>query len=327
MISSNMFESVKLSSVETKTYRYSHYRLLNILFWKFASLNPPKTNPAIINSNKSPNTISLSDLKKYLGLKENKQVVDLIQKLSKSYIRFSNSEGTNLGFTSVISSEVYIEEDNLFFNFPDQFIKLIESERVKSVFCFNGTLMFKNKFAKDLYYICKESSESETEWIDVADFRELLAVPDKKIYNNFKNVGSKIISPSISEINSLSDLNLEVEYITDDKGIKSVRFKIENKEPLIISPVVTWEKPQVDDNTEETEDKETAGGDLLFQAKLFIKGVDEQTLESYRADFVEMIRNKKMVYQRFQKYGFNDVLIENVFLQFIRDNVLSKAAS
>ena len=327
MISSNMFELVKLTRVETKTYKYNHYRLLNILIWKYISLNPKKNNPAIINNIKRLYSIGLSDLKTYLGLKDNKQIVDLIQKISKSYIKFSDSEGTNLGFSSMVSSEAYIENDSLFFNFSDYLAKLIDSERVKSVLCFNGTRMFKNKFAKDLYYICKESSDPETEWIDVGDFRELLAVPDKKIYNKFKNVGSKIISPSIAEINTLSDLKLEVEYITDDKGIKSVRFKIENKEPLILSPLVTWEKPKDEENVEEVEDKDTAGGDLTFQAKQFIKGADEETLELYKIDFIEMIKGKKMVYQRFEKYGYNDVLIKNVFLQFIRDNVLSKVAS
>ncbi|MCP4354552.1 MAG: replication initiation protein [Proteobacteria bacterium] len=312
-----MFDSVKLSQVETKTFKYNHYRLLHIFFWKYKSLG----------KDHSSYPLKLSDLKSYLGVKENKQIVDLVQKLSKSYIKFSDSEDRNLGFCSVVSNEIYIENDTLYFNLPERLKILIDSERVHNELCFNGTLMFKNKFAKDLYFLTKETSEDETEWIDVEDFKEFLAVPDKKTYQNFKNVGSKIISPSISEINTFSDLNLVVEYIADDNGIKSVRFKIEKKDPEIVSQLVTWEKPEVEENPVKNDDDEADNGDSLIGAKLFLGDVDDESLSSYKIGFIEMIKNKKMVYQRFQKYGYNDVLIKNVFLQYIRDNVLSKAAS
>lgn len=324
---SNMFQSVNTSGIETKTFKYSHYRLLNYLVFNYLSLNPRNTSPAILNKNNGPYRIDLSELKQYLGLKENKQIVDHFQKLSKSYMAFTDASGNNLGFSSIVASEVLIEDGSLYFNFPEYMKKLIESRKIGDEITFNGTVMFKNKFAKDLYYIAKETTENETEWIDVSDFRELLAVPDKKIYNNFKNVGSKIISPSISEINLMSDLKLEVEYITDDKGIKSVRFKIEKSEPVVISPVVSWEKIDAESKESSKNDaSETDNSDPLYKAKMHVNDLSDETLKSYQDDFVEMIKSKKMVFQRFQKYGFKDVLIENVFLQYVRDNVLTKAS-
>ncbi len=417
---------LKLST--SKALQYSLYRLLNILIHNYCGCEKNQRNYKI----------DISEVKEYTGFKTNNQILDSIYKLSKINIIREISESDSIS-CGLVSNETSIIGSNLYYNFPIFCKKLIDNNKIDLVLKIKTEALFKNKFASDIYAFIKEcDDEGNTDWWDAKDFRDLIAVPDSKVYKNFKTVGSKIIKPSLLEINTLSFYNASVEYIMGDQETKAVRFVVEKKDPEIISSILidqitqdneidlnnndsdntdspdiekvslsensiseednqTTENkiesediisdtiasdanseeltPPVDNQSnnvisfhkdgendfaknknseiqhEEKEEPEKVNDDFIseidenskenfeFEPDLsdesdsnnrtenrtnsedYLKSITEEELEKLKQKFIVTIQDKKMVNNRFLKFGFSDPLIENLFQQYVAEQI------
>jgi hypothetical protein len=76
------------------------------------------------------------------------------------------------------------------------------------------------------YYIAKRR-QGDTKWYDLGTLRRLMGCDDDKQYQEYKHFSAKVLKKAISEINSTSDLRIQIEKKTINKRtVTHVRFHI-----------------------------------------------------------------------------------------------------
>jgi hypothetical protein len=67
---------------------------------------------------------------------------------------------------------------------------------------------------------------SETPWISLPDFRDLLGVGGNTSYDDFKTFNRAVIKPSLQEVNTVSDIQMELELKREKRKVVGVKFLI-----------------------------------------------------------------------------------------------------
>ena len=92
---------------------------------------------------------------------------------------------------------------------------------------------FKCDYTARIYFLLKKMLKIHTFEYDLDFIRERFKL--SKSYTIFFNLKNKIIEPAVKEINELSDIKVEHEYIKDGRAVKKIRFTVEPKEKSIES--------------------------------------------------------------------------------------------
>lgn len=89
---------------------------------------------------------------------------------------------------------------------------------------------FQSSYGLALYENCiRYKGLPQTKWFDLTLFRKLMGVPDSK-YLIFRDLKRRVIDKSVNEINTYSDLSIEVEFAKAARQVNKIRFKLKEKE-------------------------------------------------------------------------------------------------
>jgi len=88
-------------------------------------------------------------------------------------------------------------------------------------------LLLDGKYSLRLYQIAKSNLFSGVCTITIDELKNVLKLTQKS-YNKFSNIKNKVITPSLDEINSKTEINISCEYIKTGKEIKSIKLIIKN---------------------------------------------------------------------------------------------------
>lgn len=115
---------------------------------------------------------------------------------------------------------------------------------------------FNSKHALALYelfvdYFDIKRGRGETPAIAIGDFRDLMGLK-KNEYTEFKRMNTRVIKEPLLEINSVSDLEVRVEYKREKRKVAALKFHIRRKEDSVAlmpktKSLTAEEKKQVDD--------------------------------------------------------------------------------
>ena len=128
-------------------------------------------------------------------------------------------------------------------------------------------LGMKSAYSIRLYEVLKSYANMHEFEISVQKFKELMGIENLKTYKDFWYVREKVLDIAITEINRLTDL--EVQYLLDRSGrgrggsVKNIKF--------IISEKGTWERIQAQTNT-----LNILNGHIPGQTKLDLEGVNAE---------------------------------------------------
>lgn len=94
----------------------------------------------------------------------------------------------------------------------------------------------KGGYSLALYENClRYKGVGSTGWWELVKFRRLLGV-ENEYYDDFRRLSEKIIKPAIKEINSSSDINIEVEFQRERRKVIAIRFLVtENPQQSIFN--------------------------------------------------------------------------------------------
>lgn len=67
---------------------------------------------------------------------------------------------------------------------------------------------------------------AQTPWFSLDVFRDLLGVGDNSSYDDFKVLNRAVIKPSVQEVNSVSDIHLELELRREKRKVVGIKFLI-----------------------------------------------------------------------------------------------------
>ena len=87
----------------------------------------------------------------------------------------------------------------------------------------------KSAFSVRIYELMKSYSFRHTITIELDELKRLLMVENVKSYVNYKDFRVKVLEKAQTEINELTDINIEFEPIKTGRKVTSIKFIIEEK--------------------------------------------------------------------------------------------------
>ena len=90
-------------------------------------------------------------------------------------------------------------------------------------------LGMKSAFSVRIYELMKSYSFRHTIMFEIEELKRLLMVEDVKSYVNYKDFRVKVLEKAQTEINELTDINIEFEPIKTGRKVTSIKFIIEEK--------------------------------------------------------------------------------------------------
>ena len=90
-------------------------------------------------------------------------------------------------------------------------------------------LGMKSAFSVRIYELMKSYSFRHTIIFELNELKELLMVEHVKSYVNYKDFRVKVLEKAQTEINELTDINIEFEPIKTGRKVTSIKFTIEEK--------------------------------------------------------------------------------------------------
>ena len=122
--------------------------------------------------------------------------------------------------------------------------------RLKNIIAMNG------QYSIRLYTLLKDKHFS---WkVPVDELREILGATTKA-YKEFKDFNRLIIKRAVEEINEITDIFVEVEYIKKGRPVEAVKFKIKQKQVVYLPKS---EKTEAEQEAESVEGKQVNLEDL-----------------------------------------------------------------
>ena len=92
-----------------------------------------------------------------------------------------------------------------------------------------NVLGMKSAFSVRIYELMKSYSFRHTITIELDELKRLLMVENVKSYVNYKDFRVKVLEKAQTEINELTDINIEFEPIKTGRKVTSIKFTIEEK--------------------------------------------------------------------------------------------------
>jgi len=249
-------------------------KVFNLLLWNYYQEN---------DAGKDFYQVKMGLLTKYLGheTRTDKRVMQAVKKLADIKIEWDilNDNGRDIGFC-VLVSQAWCKKGTLHYSFPSRLKELINNQKIYSFLKLHITALFHSKFSLALYENTYRfiGIGSTGEW-DIEIFKMLIGIQDSKMYEQFKEVKRRVITPSIKEINDVSDITLSVEYKRKGRKVVALKFNVAKKENPIISPAI--QLPNL------ITDKDKAILDEREDAEAILNALPPEKLEAIRQKAID----------------------------------------
>lgn len=115
---------------------------------------------------------------------------------------------------------------------------LLQLRDMFTSFELSNILNLKSKYSIRIYQLMKSHSYRKELIITLDDLKYRLSLDDKKqkSYRLFSNVSERVLKPAMREINDKTDITIDYEAIKQGRKIYALRFKIKDKQKVIINP-------------------------------------------------------------------------------------------
>ena len=201
-------------------------------------------------------SIPVSRVRTFLSLKgEDTRTIKLgITRLQKTIAQGNllSDAGEEIWESVQMLGYARIEGGLVVYSLPKEIKPLLFSPQVFSVIRLAVTSLFHSKYSLALYENCYRFLKvRSTGWIEVEKWRKLLGVPSTaRKYEGFGMLNQRIFSPSIEEVNKLSDIIVEMHTDRQEGGnaISHVKFTVESKTAFTLpfTPMEQMTLPGVD---------------------------------------------------------------------------------
>ena len=114
---------------------------------------------------------------------------------------------------------------------------LLQLKDMFTSFELSNILNLKSKYSIRIYQLMKSHSYRKELIITLDDLKYRLSLDDKKqkSYRLFSNVSERVLKPAMREVNDKTDITIDYETIKQGRKIYALRFKIKDKQKVIIN--------------------------------------------------------------------------------------------
>lgn len=191
-------------------------------------------------------TFRVRDIAETLGITSQSLYRDLPKicaNLMKKVIEIKQPDGSWQMF-SIISYAKYVsKEGKLILEIHREAEPyLLKLKEMFTVYRLENVLNLKSKYAIRLYQQSKRCLFKGGEIIDLVDFKKILKI-EKKTYDRFDCITSKILKPAIEEINEKTDIEVKYDTIKEGRKVCALKFEVKNRD---VTNVFINQKEKID---------------------------------------------------------------------------------
>jgi plasmid replication initiation protein len=118
---------------------------------------------------------------------------------------------------------------------------LLQLKDLFTSFKLRNALTLEGKYAIRLYQLSKSSLYLKGFTIELEDLKKKLKL-EQKSYSRFTNINTKILKPAIKEINSKTDIIVDMEFIKSGRNVVAIKFNVKKSDKNNYQKVV-YTKP------------------------------------------------------------------------------------
>lgn len=188
-------------------------------------------------------TIPVKHLCAMLGWDESNNVdrlQEVLRKLSSTSIEFNMMEdGKEVWRVMSMISYGEIADGVCTYRYDEYLAERLYDPEIYATINIGIQRRFEGSYALTLYENClRYKAVGSTGWWELEKFRRIMGA-DAILYDDFRRLNERVISPSIQEVNKVSDIRLEAEFKRVARKVSAVRFLIaENQQQKLLKPVI-----------------------------------------------------------------------------------------
>jgi len=133
---------------------------------------------------------------------------------------------------STLLAHAEVDDGILTYSFSSFLRKKLANPRIYAKINLKVQNRFSSSRALALYELCldylfpERGNAGETPWIDIQTYKKIMGIDDTKYMNDFKEINREAIKMPVTEINTLSDIFVTVEYKKEKKKVLGVKFYV-----------------------------------------------------------------------------------------------------
>ena len=183
-------------------------------------------------------TVYAKDLAKRMGIDQKTAIRDLkiaVAKLFDRYITLKNENETRKFRWIQEYAEYHKGEASVSFTYSDRILPLIFELKLKdggfTAYDLLNVSGFSNSYSFRIYELAIKMKNMQNPILSLEEIRRILQLENK--YKEFKDFNKRVLKPSVVDINTKSDILLEIEPIKCGRKIVALKFNIAVKKSLI----------------------------------------------------------------------------------------------
>lgn len=153
----------------------------------------------------------------------------ICKELMKKVIEIKQEDGSWKMFSIISFAEYKSKEGKLVLEIHREAEPyLLKLKEMFTVYKLENVIDLKSKYSIRLYQQSKRCAFKGGDLIDLKEFRKILKL-EKKTYDRFDCITSKVLKPAIEEINNKTDINVSYETVKDGRKVCAIKLNVKNK--------------------------------------------------------------------------------------------------
>lgn len=162
------------------------------------------------------------------GVEDLKSALINIQKTVLEYDVLNKNGKSKNWASSTLLAGAKIEGGICYYQYSQFLAEELANPEVYATINLGVQNQFRGGYALTLYENClRFKNVGSTGWIGIELWRTILGA-DSVRYDDFKHLSKEVIKRSVSEVNQVSDIEIEPEYQREMRKVKNIRFSIKN---------------------------------------------------------------------------------------------------
>lgn len=175
-------------------------------------------------------SLDIRDFFKLLGTTKERytEVREIVRELREKEVIINTDKGEII--TGWLSSMEYVKNKGIIeLEFSKKLIPyLLQLKEKFTRYQLKNILYLSNKYSIRIYELLKQYENIGNRTFAVDELKKILMLEGQ--YNRFSNFESRVLKPTMKEINDYTDLKVSYEKIKKGRAIHSIKYKIEVKE-------------------------------------------------------------------------------------------------
>lgn len=170
----------------------------------------------------------IADIKKYTGAQNNSHIKENIEKMQESEVRFNvleKDKRMKWGKFKLIEKVDISEDGFVSFSMPEELIAAINHPEVYGLIDLKVVKDLKSKYAVAIYEFVSDYLKIGKKRVYLDDFKTMMGIDPQSGYKRFCDFKTRVIDPSVKEINEKTSITLKVEPIYRGRKVTMLEFR------------------------------------------------------------------------------------------------------